>query len=112
WRQNRHTLPPLPLARISRYFCLATRRCFMTAYQDVDRFFPIRTLGTAFVIATLFWLNATPVSALPDWFAGPLTDVPSVNGADDAVRTVGMWDPDGPEGPEPARLVAGGIFTT
>ena len=56
---------------------------------------------------------ATPASAdCTGWAAGPLESGHLNNGADGAVYALASWDPDGPEGPEFPRLVAGGSFST
>lgn len=55
---------------------------------------------------------ATPPECQTRWLDGvPTSDVYYSGGHAPGVRAFTMWDPDG-EGPEPARLVAGGAFDT
>lgn len=57
---------------------------------------------------------AAPPSALAqctDWLTGPLQNSQAGNGADGNVNALHVWDPDG-DGPQAARLVAGGTFST
>lgn len=55
---------------------------------------------------------ATPPECQTRWLDGvPTSDVYYTGGHAPGVRAFTMWDPDG-DGPEPARLVAGGAFDT
>ncbi len=65
----------------------------------------------ALLLLTLV-LHAAPAGATcPTWLAGPFDDGSAPNGANQTVRTVVNWDPDG-AGPQPEWLVAGGVFTS
>lgn len=56
--------------------------------------------------------TATPPECQTRWLDGvPTSDVYYAGGHAPGVRAFTMWDPDG-DGPEPARLVAGGAFDT
>jgi hypothetical protein len=68
-----------------------------------------RNLVLCVVAALLALLPARLSSAqCDDWRAGPLVDIPGVNGR---VFCFTTWDPDG-AGPLPPQLVVGGNFTT
>jgi hypothetical protein len=65
----------------------------------------------AAIVLALFVLAgaARAAVAAPTWLPGPLTITPS--GANGAVYSSVLWDPDG-NGPEEPRLVVGGAFTS
>ena len=67
-----------------------------------------QTVGICGVVIGSLLLSVKAAAQCDDWRAGPLFDIPGVNGR---VNVATTWDPDG-SGPLPAQLVIAGTFTS